>query len=237
MEEQLRTLAKMQKLDDQIGSLRVLQQELPQELNDIIERVDEATANMLSSENIRADIAKEQRSIDGDIKQHQETIKKYTGQLSEIKTNKEYKALNSEIAYLNEKISELEGEELELMDKEAEARKKVDEDKKALKDAENVKSEREGELRKKIESLETEIEKLRADRTKLAKTLPQNLVRQYAHMIKNKGNSAVVFSRDGACGGCGFVIRPQIRIELELRNKVNHCESCGRILMEKFDDI
>ncbi|MCB5224565.1 MAG: hypothetical protein GX135_00020 [Candidatus Cloacimonetes bacterium] len=237
MEEQLRTLAKMQRLDDQIGSLRLLQEELPQELNDIIERVDEATANLLGSETIRADIAKQQRAVEGDIKQHQETIKKYSGQLSEIKTNKEYKALNSEIAYLNEKIAELEGLELELMDKEAEARRKVEEDKKALEAAENVKREREGELRKKIESLEVEIEKLRAGRTELAKTLPQNLVRQYANMIKNKGNSAVVFSRNGACGGCGFVIRPQIRIELELRNKINFCESCGRILMGKFDDI
>ncbi|NLW18880.1 MAG: hypothetical protein GXY81_04235 [Candidatus Cloacimonetes bacterium] len=237
MEEQLRTLAKMQKLDDQIGALRVLQQDLPQELNDIIDRVDEATANMLNSETIRAEIGKEQRTVEGDIKQHQETIKKYAGQLSEIKTNKEYKALNSEIAYLNEKISELEGQELELMDKEAEARKKVEEDKKVLEAAENVKREREGELRKKIESLDLEIERLRTDRTELAKTLPQNLVRQYAHMIKNKGNCAVVFSRNGACGGCGFVIRPQIRIELEQRKKINFCESCGRILMEKFSDL
>jgi len=33
------------------------------------------------------------------------------------------------------------------------------------------------------------------------------------------------------------VIRPQIRIELQLRNKVNFCESCGRILMEEFKDL
>lgn len=237
MEEQLRTLAKMQKLDDQIGALRLLQQELPQELNDIIERVDQATANLLGSETERAEIAKKQRALEGDIKQSQETVKKYSTQLSEIKTNKEYKALNSEIAYLKDKISELESQELELMDQEAEAKKKVDQDKKDLEAAEKTKRAREGDLRKKIESLDAEIEKLRAGRTVLAQTLPQNLVRQYANMIKNKNNLAVVYDRNGACGGCGFVIRPQIRIEIQLRKKINFCENCGRILMERFEEI
>jgi predicted nucleic acid-binding Zn-ribbon protein len=237
MEEQLRILAQMQKLDDQIGNLRFLQQELPKELNDIIEHVDQATANLLGSEAERSEIVKKQRGLESDIKQHHETIKKYAAQLSEIKTNKEYKALNSEISYLKDKISELESQELELMDAEAEARKKVEQDKAVLDEAEKTKQEREGELRRKIESLDAEIEGIRSERNKLAHTLPQNIVRQYAHMIKNKGNCAVVYAREGACGGCGFVIRPQIRIELQLRSKINYCESCGRILMERFEDI
>lgn len=237
MEEQLRTLAKMQKLDDQIGALRLLQQQLPQELNDIIERVDAATANLLGSETERAETEKKQRALEGDIKQNQATIKKYATQLSDIKTNKEYKALNSEIAYLKDKISELESQELELMEEENMAKQKVEQDKKDLAAAEMTKREREGDLREKIESLDAEIDKLRAERTQLAQTLPQNLVRQYANMIKNKGNCAVVYERNGACGGCGFVIRPQIRIELELRKKINFCESCGRILMEEFPDL
>ena len=92
MEEQLRTLVQMQKLDDRIGALRVLQKELPQQLNEIIGHVDQATANLLACETERAELAKKQRSLESDIKQHQEQIKKYSNQLSEIKTNKEYKA-------------------------------------------------------------------------------------------------------------------------------------------------
>ncbi|MBW6514922.1 MAG: hypothetical protein K0B87_09260 [Candidatus Syntrophosphaera sp.] len=237
MEEQLRTLARMQKLDDQIGSLKLLQQELPKELNDIIDHVDQATANLINSETERAEIAKKQRAIESDIKQFHENIKKYATQLSEIKTNKEYKALNSEISYLKEKISELESQELELMETEAEAKKQVDTDKAELEEAEKTKRAREGELRQKIASLESEIETIRAARNELAHTLPVNLIKQYGNMIKNKSNCAVVYVTNGACGGCGFVIRPQIRIELQVRRKLNYCESCGRILMERFTDI
>ena len=237
MEELLRKLARMQRLEDQIGSLKLLQQELPKELNDIIGHVEQATANLLNSETDRAEIAKKQRALESDIKQHNESIKKYATQLSEIKTNKEYKALNSEIAYLKDKISELESQELLLMDSEAESKKQVERDKGELDEAEKAKRAREGELRDKIASLDAEIENLRAERNKLAHTLPQNLVKQYGNMIKNKNNCAVVYETNGACGGCGFVIRPQIRIELQLRSKLNYCESCGRILMERFDDI
>ncbi len=236
MEDQLRILAQMQKLDDQIGKLKQLQQELPKELNELIENVDQATANLLMSETERAELAKKQRAIESDIKQHNEQIKKYATQLSEIKTNKEYKALNSEITYLKEKISECELQELELIDLETEQKKHVEKDKAALDTAEKAKRAREGELRQKIDSLETEIELIRAQRNELAHTLPQAIVKRYGHMIKNKSNCAVVYLTNGACGGCGYVIRPQVRIEMQVRSKINYCESCGRILLEPFDE-
>ena len=237
MEEQLRTLARMQKLDDQIGRLRILQQELPKQLNEIIGHVDQASANLLATETEKAELAKQQRALESDIKQHHEQIKKYGAQLSEIKTNKEYKALNSEITFLKEKISELESQELELMDAENAIKARIETDRKELDSAEALKRDKEGELRAQIDGLESEIETLRGARTELAHTLPANLVRQYGNMIKNKKNSAVVYIENGSCGGCGFVIRPQIRIELQQRKKINFCESCGRILIARFEDI
>lgn len=233
--EQMKVLAEMQKLDDQIGSLRVLQQELPKQLAGIIDRVDQATANLLAVEGERNELGKKQRSLEGDIKTANEQIRKYGNQLSEIKTNKEYKALNSEIAYLKEKISELESQELELMDQDTGIKARVDEAKKELAAAEEEKRLKEKELRDKIAGLETQIEDTRANRNQIASSLPHSLIRQYGMMIKNKNNLAVVYNRNGACGGCGFVIRPQIRIELQLRKKIILCESCGRILLEPFE--
>ncbi|HNZ44447.1 MAG TPA: C4-type zinc ribbon domain-containing protein [Candidatus Syntrophosphaera thermopropionivorans] len=237
MEEQLRTLAQMQKLDDKIGALRQLQNELPKELNDILANVEQAEANLNTIKNEMEEITKKLRSIELDIKQYQENIKKYAQQLADIKTNKEYKALNSEIAYLKEKISELESQELELMEEESECKEKMEKAKTELEEAKKIQQERENELRKKIASLDGDIEHLRAERNKLAQTLPQSLVKQYAKLLKYKNNCAVAYARNGACGACGFVIRPQVRIEIQQRNKINYCENCGRILMEKFEDL
>ena len=226
----------MQLLDDQIGRFRILQQELPKQLNEIIDNVDQATANLLACETARSEIGKKQRGIEQDVKQHQEQIRKYGAQLSEIKNNKEYKALNSEIAFLKGKIEEAESALLELMDSDAEAKAKVEEAKAELQKAEQRKKEKEGDLRHQIDSLETEIESVRAKRNDLARTLPIPVVKHYGAMIKHKNNQAVAFNRDGSCGACGFVIRQQMRIELQLKRKLVYCENCGRILMNRFTE-
>lgn len=236
MEEQLRTLAQMQILDDQIGRLRILQEELPKQLNSLIEGVEQATADLLAAETERAELNKKQRTLEGDIKTHQDQCRKYGTQLSEIKTNKEYKALNSEIAYLKEKISDIESQLLELMDTENEFKEQIAGLKKALELAESKKREKEGDLKAQIASLESKIEETRAERNKLAVTLPTSLIKQYGNMIKHKNNQAVAYNRDGSCGGCGFVIRQQMRIELQLRKKIVFCENCGRILLNRFEE-
>ncbi|HOH98241.1 MAG TPA: C4-type zinc ribbon domain-containing protein [Candidatus Cloacimonadota bacterium] len=236
MEEQLRTLAQMQILDDQIGRLRILQEELPKQLNSLIEGVEQATADLLAAETERAELNKKQRTLEGDIKTHQDQCWKYGTQLSEIKTNKEYKALNSEISYLKDKISDIESQLLELMDTENEFKEQIAGLKKALELAESKKREKEGDLKAQIASLESKIEETRAERNKLAVTLPTSLIKQYGNMIKHKSNQAVAYNRDGSCGGCGFVIRQQMRIELQLRKKIVFCENCGRILLNRFEE-
>lgn len=236
MEEQLKTLAKMQSLDDEIGRYRVLQHELPKQLEEIIDSVEQATSHLLACETIRAEIAKKQRALEADIKQHQEQSKKYATQLSEIKNNKEYKALNSEISYLKNKISEVESALLELMDQETEAKQHVNDAKTKLEEAEQRKRDKEGDLRHQIDSLETQIETIRNIRNDLARTLPVALVKQYGNMIKNKNNQAVAYTTEGSCGTCGFVMRQQTRIELQLKKKMIFCENCGRILMNRIEE-
>ncbi len=235
MIERLKTLASMQLLDDKIGRLKVLKLELPKQLNEIIDSVDAAMGNMLTIETEKAELIKKVRILEGDIKTHQDQIKKYSTQLSEIKTNKEYKALNSEIAYLKTKISDIESSILELMDTEAEISVRLDASKLELAKAEQNKKDKEGDLREQISQLDVSIEETRNERNTLARTLPELLIRQYGNLIKHKNNQAVAYIIDGYCGGCGIVIRPQIKIEMEQKKKILICENCGRIIMHKID--
>lgn len=236
MQDRLKTLAEMQLLDDAIGRYRVLQQELPKQLNELIDNVEQATADLLAGESTKQEINKKQRALENDVKTFQEQIRKYGAQLSEIKTNKEYKALNSEIAYLKDKISEIESQLLELMETENAAKENIADKKKALDKAEAEKRAKEGDLKAQIDTLENKIESTRAERNKMAVTLPVPLIKRYGNLIKNKDNLAVVYNRDGSCGGCGFVIRQQLRIELQLRKKIVYCENCGRIMLDPITE-
>jgi len=237
MIEKLRTLVRMQAFDDEIGRCRELQKVLPKQLNTLIQDVEEASAKVQETQNVKDGIVKRQKELEGEIKHNNELKLKYGNQLAEIKTNKEYKALNSEIANLTQKNGDIESQLLELMDTETEINKQLAQYQTELKAAEQRKAAKEDDLRQQISQLDGKIEELRRQRTELAHTLKSDaLVKQYGNLIKNKNNRAVVFNVNGACGGCGFVIRPQIRIELELRKKIYNCESCGRILMNKIED-
>lgn len=237
MIEKLRTLVRMQAFDDEIGRCRELQKVLPQQLNTLIQDVEEASARVQETQNVKDGIVKRQKEMEAEIKHNNELKLKYGNQLADIKTNKEYKALNSEIANLTAKNSEIESQLLELMDTEAEINKQLAQHQAELQAAEQRKAAKEDDLRQQIGELDGKIEELRRQRTELAHTLKSDaLVKQYGNLIKNKNNMAVAFNVNGACGGCGFVIRPQIRIELDLRNKIHNCESCGRILMNKIED-
>lgn len=228
----------MQKLDDEIGRCRELQTVLPKQLNTLIRDVEDAAAKVQETQTVKDGIIKRQKELEGDIKHNNELKLKYGNQLADIKTNKEYKALNSEIAILTQKNSEIETMMLELMDTEAEINQQLTAHQELLKAAENRKSAKEDDLRQQISQLDGKIEELRKQRTELAVSLKSEpLVKLYGSLIKNKINQAVAYNLNGACSGCGFVIRPQIKIELDLRKKIHNCESCGRILMNRFDDI
>jgi uncharacterized protein len=237
MIEKLKTLVRMQRFDDEIGRCRDLQKILPEQLHTLIRDVESAAGKVQEMQNVENGLEKRQKELEGEIKHNNELKLKYGNQLADIKTNKEYKALNSEIANLTQKNSDIESQLLELMDTETEIKKQMAVFTAELKAAEKRKSDKEDDLRQQISELEGKIETLRNQRTELARTLNSDpLVKQYGTLIRNKNNRAVVFNVNGACGGCGFVIRPQIRIELDLRSRIYNCESCGRILMNKIED-
>lgn len=235
MIEKLKTLTRMQKFDDEIGRCRDLQQILPQQLNTLIQDVEAATAKVNETTNVKNGILKRQNELENDIKHNNELAHKYGTQLADIKTNKEYKALNGEIANLKQKNSDIESMLLELMETETEVKKQLAANQKELEAAEKRKNEKEDDLRQQISKLDGKIEELRNQRNELARTLPIVLVKQYGSLIKNKNNQAVAFNNNGACGGCGFIIRPQIKIELELMKKIHSCENCGRILINRVE--
>lgn len=227
----------MQKYDDEIGRCRDLQKVLPQQLNTLIQDVESANVKVQETTTVKEGIVKRQKDLEAEIKHNNELKLKYGNQLADIKTNKEYKALNSEITNLTQKNGDIEVMLLELMETETEINKQLAVFNEELKAAQQRKAEKEDDLRQQIAALDGKIDELRKQRTELAVTLHSDaLVKQYGNLIKNKNNLAVAFNNNGACSGCGFVIRSQIRIELDLRKKIHSCESCGRILMNKIEE-
>ncbi|MCK4311471.1 MAG: hypothetical protein KAW88_01915 [Candidatus Cloacimonetes bacterium] len=234
MIKELEVLNQMQKCDDIITGKSILTKTLPQELNSLIQNLEESNKKLAQTENKLEENLKFQKLKELDIKSNKEKIEKYKNQLLMIKTNKEYKALNSEISHLETKNSEIDDDLIVLMEEESNIRLQLEADKKVQKDAEDELKANEEKLKKRIEEVEKEIAEIRNKRNLLAEGLPRQLIRRYAALIKNKGRKAVVFNENDACSGCGYQIRPQLVIEINEGKKILNCENCGRMLVPKL---
>jgi predicted nucleic acid-binding Zn-ribbon protein len=233
MKKKVECLIEMQKYDDRIAEKETLKSELPKQLKSLIEA--EAEAKTAVAETIE-DINKLvilQKDKEIEIKQNKEKAAKYEEQLASIKTNKEYKALNSEIALLASLNSELESEIISLMEQENQLKQIKVEREKVLQEKQKNLSDQEDVLKDQIAGLDGEIEKFKKERNSLAIDLPKNMIKQYKILIINRNRKAVAFEQEGACSACGFKIRPQLIIELEKQDKILFCENCNRFLVRK----
>ena len=235
MSSQISILISMQKIDDRIAEKEALKNNLPLQLDQLVSSVKKAEEMINQLDKNLETNSQNQKAKDLEIKANKETKMKYAHQLDGIKTNKEYKALNSQIALLDEKNAKIEEEIIIVLDEETNLKKQKNEWLTKKKHAdENLKA-NETILKNEIEKVIAEIEKLKEKRAEYAKQIPIALVKKYVQLIKNKNHKAVVYANNNACSGCGFHIRPQILIELSDMGKTIFCENCGRILVKSFD--
>jgi uncharacterized protein len=237
MNRELEILVEMQKKDDIIGQKQVLTKTLPEQLNSLRTNLIDSEAELTDVKHQLEENLKDQKLNELKIAENNDKIAKYKNQLLTIKTNKEYKALNSEISHLETNNSLVDDEIIEQMEAEAELRENLQTATDKYKSAQDEFKANEERLKNRIKEVEQQIVNIREERNKIAQDLPITMIKRYGALIKHKARKAVVFKINEACGGCGYKIRPQLVIEIDRRDKLINCENCGRILVYEPQNI
>jgi len=221
----------MQSIDDKISAFLKESGHLPQQLKGLQDTVAVDEQNLQSVLDELKGCKETQGKLDLDVQSNKELIEKYQQQLNSVTNNKEYKALNSEIALLKGKNSTIDEKALKLMEKEKllleqrkETEAKCEQSKSALQSGES-------EINAKIDTVKKQIDEEKAQRNAIAKELPLTVVKQYVLLIKKKDRKAVASAKKDACSECGFRLRPQLLLELEMGTEPKVCENCGRFLI------
>jgi predicted nucleic acid-binding Zn-ribbon protein len=235
MSTQVNVLICMQKIDDQISAVEVEKVRKPKQLDDLRNSVKNAEMFLAQVQKKIDDAQLVQKTKESEIKTNNELKQKYGHQLDGIKNNKEYKALNSQIALLDEKNKNLETEILNIMEEIEEHKEKLAEGHRLKKKADENLAANEKLIEAEIVKLDEQIKLLKEARMGYAKQLPITLTQKYTQLIVHKNRKAVSYILNHACSGCGFHMRPQVIIELNSPDKINYCESCGRILVKSMD--
>ncbi len=237
MKETIKALIEMQKIDDQIVAKKHIKKELPERLKNLKENVKITKDKVDELKKAVEENTVQQSMFEKEIKSNQEKMAKYENQLLNIKTNKEYKALNNEISNLKNENSKIDEKIINAIDKESELKAMLkvatDEAKKAQKKLDSE----ENDLNKEIIQVDKDIDDLKAQRKEIAiKYLPRQLIKRYGMLITNKGGKAVSFVEKNSCSGCGVNLRPQLIIEIKKGQKIISCENCGRLLVNKPEE-
>ncbi|MFH1996195.1 MAG: C4-type zinc ribbon domain-containing protein [Candidatus Omnitrophota bacterium] len=230
-EEQIKLLIELQGFDSEIHKLKGILGGFPAEIKALEDAFNaRLTAGQAQDEAVKM-IQLKRKDKEMDLGTKEEAIKKYKAQQYQVKTNKEYSAIQMEIGRAKADNSILEEEILKMFDEIDEAKKKLDEIREDIKAGENKlqaeKKEKEDESKKIEEQLKTLNEK----RSVLAERVDKKILPQYERLLKSRDGLAIVpILGKGACQGCNRVQPPQVVNEVKMNVRVINCEYCNRML-------
>ena len=230
MKEQIEMLVELQKLDSEIFDRKKVLDEVPIRIKELEDELEAKSASLKGQEEGLKKLKISQKQKEMDLETKEQGIKKHQGQLHQIKTNKEYSALEKEIASLKADNSLLEEEIIKLLDQTDEMQKAVSGEREAL----EVEKKKAAEEKKKIEAeknkSQAELNDLNAKRLEFVKNVDPGILPKYERILRSKMGVAVVSIAGDACGGCNMSLPPQVINEVKLRAAFVFCENCARIL-------
>jgi uncharacterized protein len=225
-------LLELQRLDQSIASLRSEVDAMPKRVRDADAKLTGARSAVTSAKEAHTQALAQRKKLELDVEQWKERAKKYRAQSSSVKTNEAYKALQHEIANAEAEASKAEDLVLEQMMKLEEIERRVRRADADLKESESAITSEKKQLQVEYGEKKRKAEAQAAERERIAKNVPDDLLDLYTRISRKHLGSALAEARDGQCRACGMRILPHTLqlLKTETDEEVFRCETCGRIL-------
>jgi predicted nucleic acid-binding Zn-ribbon protein len=222
-------LWELQKVLSELTENERLLTDKPESFAGIDERYQDAKTSMSRLEEKLTALNLERRKIDGDLQAEQETLKKYQGQLMQVKNQQQYSAAWKEIDASKKKIKELEDAELSKMGEIDETQAQLD----ALREQNGALTAEwevaHGEWQASLSSVREQVDAIKARVKNLEADLPAGPLRQFNRILEQRHGIGVALVEGEACSICRFKVRSQALIDIK-RGEMLTCEGCRRIL-------
>jgi uncharacterized protein len=231
MSPDLDRLIRLQHLETQIAEARAAIAAHPQRLAEADAQLDQAKRAVESAKDTLKANNDARRELEKDVAVYQGRLTKFKDQLSAVKTNREYQAMQHEIATAQSDLGAVEEKVLERM---VEADGIGVEVKKA--EAALAARQKEIEAEKKtmaqdLASQEASLAKASEARAALVKDLDPRLMALFEQVARaRKGVAITTATRDGLCALCHVRLRPSVFQQVRHNDSIIQCESCHRVL-------
>jgi len=231
MSPELERLIQLQHLESAMAEARARIAAHPQLLAEADARLAEADRVVQEATQRLKDAQDARRDSEKDAAVYQGRLTKFKDQLSAVKTNREYQAMQHEIETAQKDLSAAEEKVLERM-------MEIDQLTADVKQAETARAAQKKTVDAEKAVLTTELaaEEKRlaektAERTALVGSLEPRLMALFEQVAKvRKGVALSMATRDGLCSACHVRMRPQVFQQVRQNDSVLQCDSCQRIL-------
>ncbi len=227
----LERLIQLQRLETIIADAKAAITLHPQRLAVLDERLNEAKQAV---ESVKEELKKNhdrRRELEKDVALYQGRLTKFKDQLSAVKTNREYQAMQHEIATAQSDLGSVEEKMLEQMlaDDDLNAAAKKAEAALAAQSKE-IEAEKKAHSQE-LTATEASLKKSTEARAALVKDLEPRLMALFEQVARvRKGVAICSATRDGLCSVCHVRLRPSVFQQVRHNDSIVQCDSCQRVL-------
>ena len=230
MNPDLQHLIHLQELDLAAERVRRRVADIPGAIAALDDRLAERSAAAAAVKSRIETCLVSRREIEKELAAVQGRLSKYKGQLMEVKTNKEYQAMQHEITAAEQVVREHEDRLLDRMEEQEGLAGELKAAEAALKAAQaEIASERKAIEAERVE-LDKKLEQQTAERTSLAARISRPALALFEQLSQHRKGIALSEARAGSCTQCHVLLRPQIFNEVRRMDALIQCDSCSRVL-------
>ena len=229
MRDQIEVLDMLQHIDTELSELEENIEEYPKKISAYEQELETYREILDSLNNEKQEFLKNKSRMELEIAENEEMIKKYEGKLFEIKTHKEYEALQKEIAERKKMNSVLEDQLLEDMEKTENIESQISANEEELTSKKTEYEEKISGFKEKLEELKTLYGPKREEKEKIVSKIDPDILPIY-EKIKKRNGEVLALAKNEACTGCHMNIPPQLFNEVLTLSRIIQCPSCTKIL-------
>ncbi|HOE68694.1 MAG: putative zinc ribbon domain protein [Candidatus Omnitrophica bacterium ADurb.Bin314] len=228
--QNIESLKRAQSFDSEIHQTRLLLAEIPESRAALARELESKRVHLTIIEQTQKDMQLKLKEKEIELAQKEAQIKKLDGQLSQIKTNKEYNALLQEIASLKADNSLLEEEIIRKMDEVEAVKDEVLKEKDRFAGITREHQAKDQELVNQEKNLQSRLQEITKQRQEIIGQLPPEVGDLYNRIVQKKEGLALAPVSGEFCSACQMQLRPQVINELQIGEQIITCENCSRIL-------
>jgi predicted nucleic acid-binding Zn-ribbon protein len=170
------------------------------------------------------------RDIEKDLAAVQGRLSKYKNQLMEVKTNKEYQAMQKEMSAAEHEIGECETRMLERMEESDALSVELNAAESALKSEQaDIVRERQALEAERL-TVDADLAHTSEERARIAAQVSKESLMIFDRVAHGRKGVAMAEARGGLCTVCHVRLRPQVFNEARRNDGIIQCDSCTRIL-------